>query len=91
LDSTRARIPPKLIQIKPSKIACFSLDLLGFIRPNRDFSMGCERKNKKNSTRVSGCVQDVSSAHSPILFSRGVAKARLDPATKKSVAQIPFL
>jgi hypothetical protein len=36
------------------------LDLLGFIRPNRDFSKGYERKNKKKSTRVSGCMQNVS-------------------------------
>ena len=35
------------------------LDLLGFIRQNRDFSMGYERKNQKKSTRVSGCAQNV--------------------------------
>jgi hypothetical protein len=37
------------------------LDFLGFIRPNPDFSMGYEQKNKKKSTRVSSCVQSVSS------------------------------
>jgi hypothetical protein len=39
-----------------------SLDFLGFIRPNRDFSKGYEQKNKKKSTRVSGCAQNVSRA-----------------------------
>jgi hypothetical protein len=36
------------------------LDFLGFIRPNQGFSKGYERKNKKKSTRVSSCVQNVS-------------------------------
>jgi hypothetical protein len=39
-DATIARIRPKQIQINPSKTKQKSLDLLGFIRPNRDFSRG---------------------------------------------------
>jgi hypothetical protein len=49
------------------------LDLLGFIRPDRDFSMSCERKNKQ-STRVSGCVQNVSRRSSPGLCAASVAE-----------------
>jgi hypothetical protein len=37
-------------QAKPNKTKQKGLDLLGFIRPNRDFSMGCGEKNK-NSLR----------------------------------------
>jgi hypothetical protein len=36
------------------------LDLLGFIRPNRAFSMGYSRKNKKIRPSLSGCVQIAS-------------------------------
>jgi hypothetical protein len=36
------------VQINPSKTRQKFLDLLGLIRPNRDFSKGCERKNNKN-------------------------------------------
>jgi hypothetical protein len=50
------------VQTNPNKTKQKSLDFLGFIRPNRDFSKGYERKSKKNSTRVSGCVQNVSNA-----------------------------
>jgi hypothetical protein len=35
-------------QINPNKTKQKSLDFLGFVRPNRDFSKGCEQKNKKN-------------------------------------------
>jgi hypothetical protein len=35
-------------QANPNKTKQKSLDFLGFVRPNRDFSMGYERKNKKN-------------------------------------------
>jgi hypothetical protein len=48
-------------QAKPNKSKQNRLDLFGFIRPNRDFSKGSERKIKK-SARVSSCVQNVSSA-----------------------------
>jgi hypothetical protein len=34
-------------QANPNKSKQKGLDLLGFIRPNRDFSMGYGRKNKK--------------------------------------------
>jgi hypothetical protein len=36
------------VQANPNKTKQKSLDFLGFIRPNRDFSMGYEQKNKKN-------------------------------------------
>jgi hypothetical protein len=35
----------KLVQTNPNKTKQNSLDFLGFIRPNRDFSMGYQRKN----------------------------------------------
>jgi hypothetical protein len=35
-------------QINPNKTKQKSLDFLGLIGPNRDFSMGYEQKNKKN-------------------------------------------
>jgi hypothetical protein len=38
-----------------------SFHLLPFISPNRDFSMGYERRNKNIRVLVSGCVQNVSS------------------------------
>jgi hypothetical protein len=49
---------------------CFHL--LPFISPNRDFSMGCERRNKKEPTPVLGCAQNVSRAPFPlkVLLSR---------------------
>jgi hypothetical protein len=36
------------VQANPNKTKQNCLDLFGFIRPNRDFSMGYARKNKKN-------------------------------------------
>jgi hypothetical protein len=33
------------VQAKPNKTKQNSLDFLGFIRPNRDFSMGYDEKN----------------------------------------------
>jgi hypothetical protein len=58
MDSTSTRIPSKQIQTKPSKKAWISLDLLGFIRPNRDFSKGYERRNKKKSnSRLKLCAE----------------------------------
>jgi len=38
------------------------LDFLGFIRPNLDFSMGYEQKNKKNRLASQVVWQNVSSA-----------------------------
>jgi len=40
LPTGRRRCATKLIQAEPSKSKQKRLDLLGFIRPNRDFSMG---------------------------------------------------
>jgi hypothetical protein len=63
LDSASARIPSKQIQITKQK----SLDFLGFIRPNQDFSMGYEQKNKKKSTPVSVCAKTSQGAFHPFL------------------------
>jgi hypothetical protein len=53
-------------QINPNKNPWIPLDLLGFIRPNRDFSMGYSGKNKKNLASISGCTPNASrSARSP--------------------------
>jgi hypothetical protein len=57
---------PKSIQAKPNKSKQKSLDLLGVIRPNRAFSMGCGRKNKKNPTSPSGRDRDALSPVSPV-------------------------
>jgi hypothetical protein len=72
----------KPIQTNPSKTKQKSLDLLGFIRLNRGFSMGYEQKNKKKSSRVSSCVQNVSNR----IFMAPSA-ARLDEARVRSVNQ----
>jgi hypothetical protein len=53
------------LQAKPNKTKQNCLDFLGFIRPNRDFSMGYEQKNKKNRL-ASQVVCKASQAH-PIL------------------------
>jgi hypothetical protein len=39
-------------QANPNKTKQKSLDFLGFIRPNRDFSMGYDGKNKKIDSRL---------------------------------------
>jgi hypothetical protein len=44
----RSRRSAKQRQAKPSSAKSNRLDLLGFIRPNRDFSMGCGGKKQKN-------------------------------------------
>jgi hypothetical protein len=44
----KRNLTAKSIQAKPNKTKQNCLDLLGFIRQNRDFSMGYEEKNKKN-------------------------------------------
>jgi hypothetical protein len=41
------------------------LDFLGFIRPNRDFSMGYERKNKKTDSRLKLCAKRLTRFSSP--------------------------
>ena len=56
---TDPRIQPsrEFLQANPNKSKEKGLDFLGFIRPNRDFSMGY---GEKNPTPVSGCVRNVS-------------------------------
>jgi hypothetical protein len=68
------------IQANPNKTKPKSLDLLGFIRPNRDFSKGYERKNKK-STRVSSCMRNVSSATHSHSLPRRRGAGFLNPKT----------
>jgi hypothetical protein len=63
----------KPAQAKPSKTKQNCLDLLGFIRPNRDFSMGYDGKNKKIS--------------SPFSSRPAYAGRRFDPASKKCIAR----
>jgi hypothetical protein len=43
----KAQTSAKQNQAEPNKSKQKGLDLLGFIRPNRAFSMGCGRKNNK--------------------------------------------
>jgi hypothetical protein len=74
-------------QANPNKTKQNCLDFLGFIRPNRDFSMGYGQKNTKKSTRVSSCVQNVSGTPSP--FSRCARQGRgLHPVNMKIIAII---
>jgi hypothetical protein len=44
------------------------LDFLGFIRPNRDFSKGYEKKIKKIDSRLKLCAKRLKRSFSP--FSR---------------------
>jgi hypothetical protein len=49
------------LQANPNKTKQKSLDFLGFLWPNRDFSEGYGEKNKKVAaclTRLQGCVQN---------------------------------
>jgi hypothetical protein len=45
------------VQANPNKTKENCLDFLGFIRPNRDFSMGYEQKNKKIESRLKLCAK----------------------------------
>ena len=61
-NATCGRVPSKKIQAKPRKTKEKCLDLLGFIRPNRDFSRGYSESSFPVSTRLSGCTPNVSGA-----------------------------
>jgi hypothetical protein len=50
--SRKCNLKARSVQANPNKTKQKSLDLLGFIRPNRDFSMGYEQKNKKIDSRL---------------------------------------
>jgi hypothetical protein len=45
------------VQTNPNKTKQKSLDFLGIVRPNWDFSMGCGQKNKKIDSRLKLCAK----------------------------------
>jgi hypothetical protein len=67
------------VQANPNKTKQKSLDFLGFIRPNRGFSMGYGRKNKKNRL-ASQVVSETSQIALFISFPLGKRLAKA-PAT----------
>jgi hypothetical protein len=73
-------------QANPNKTKQKSLDFLGFIRRNRDFSKGYGRKNKKK-TRVSSCVQNVSGGFFPLSLSPAGCTTGFDPAVEFVIAE----
>jgi hypothetical protein len=64
------------VQTNANKNKQNSFHLLAFIFANRDFSKGYGQRNKK-STRVSGCVQNVSDGHFYPHLWRGQAVGRV--------------
>jgi hypothetical protein len=65
LGVSRRQINPSKPQTNPNKSKKKRLDWLGFIRPNRDFSMGYSGKNKKTLRSRSGCISNVSATSDP--------------------------
>jgi hypothetical protein len=63
------------VQAKPNKTKQKSLDFLGFIRPNRGFSMGYDEKNKKKRL-ASQVVCKTSQTHPAVLPPAPSAMAR---------------
>jgi hypothetical protein len=65
------------------------LDFLGFIRPNRDFSMGCEQKNKKIDSRLKLCAKRLNPclARAQSHFSEAL-QSPASPANRKNIARI---
>jgi hypothetical protein len=55
------------LQANPNKTKQKSLDFLGFIRPNRDFSMRYGRKNKKIGSRLRLCAKRLKRTFHPFL------------------------
>jgi hypothetical protein len=53
-SGSAARFFPSRHKPHPSKSKQKCLGLLGFIRPNRDFSMGYDEKNKNQVSRLLG-------------------------------------
>jgi hypothetical protein len=79
------------VQINPNKTKQNCLDFLGFIRPNRDFSKGYERKNKKNRL-TSQVVRKTSHArYPPFTEPRGPPQRALHPVNDKSIQDISEL
>jgi hypothetical protein len=77
-------------QTNPNKTKQKSLDFLGFIRPNRDFSMGYERKNKKIHSRLRLCAKRLKQLLSSLHGTRP-REAAFDPAIENILARIPIL
>jgi hypothetical protein len=75
-------------QTNPNKTKQKSLDLLGFIRPNRGFSKGYKRKNKKNRLASQVVCKTSQTLLFSVLRSAHVATRAFDPANTKSVAQV---
>jgi hypothetical protein len=63
------------IQINPSKTKQNYLVLLGFIRPNRDFSMGYGEKNKKNRLASQVVCKTSQTNFSSVLSHQAAGKA----------------
>jgi hypothetical protein len=74
------------LPIKPRKSKQKGLDLLGFIRPNRDFSMGCGDSKQKNAA-PSQVVRQTSQGDSLSFLLPGVGQARAGPANQKTITQ----
>jgi hypothetical protein len=81
-DGARPRPSAGPTRIKPNKTKQKSLDFLGFIRPNRDFSMGYGESSKKSSGGVSRDVQNVLTARSP---SFSLTPRRPNPESRRRV------
>jgi hypothetical protein len=76
-------------QANPNKTKQKSLDFLGFIRPNRDFSKGCEQKNKKNRI-ASQVVCKTSQTDLPLFLpsTGGLAWRGFEIRNGKSMARV---
>jgi hypothetical protein len=80
-------------QANPNKTKQKSLDFLGFIRPNRDFSMGYGQKNKKNRL-ASQVVCETSQAPSHFFLARSRQRRAgrgFDPEHSKTVSLTSIL
>jgi hypothetical protein len=64
----RQRPNPVFGRTNPNKTKKNGLDLLGFTRPNQDFSMGYIDSKAQKFDRVSSSVQNVSNAFSLLLL-----------------------
>jgi hypothetical protein len=76
------------LQANPNKSKQKSLDFLGFIRPNRDFSMGYEQKNKKIDSRLRLCAKRLRSIPTSLLFPLAPTARLSDSGTGKSIAHL---
>jgi hypothetical protein len=61
------------VQTNPNKTKQKSLDFLGFVRPNRDFSKGYERKIKKIDSRLRLCAKRLKPLHMLLSIPRSLS------------------